>query len=97
MGETPHYKKEASFSKALKVAENNERVAFVQDVPEAPRITQRWLCKYGVSLTINTDKIRRELLYKPIRPMDATLRDFANWYKQYKDTKFRSMDDKTIV
>jgi nucleoside-diphosphate-sugar epimerase len=97
MGETPHYKKEASFSKSLKIAENNERVAFAQENPEAPRITQRWLCKYGVSLTINTDKIRRELLYKPIRPMDATLRDFANWYKKYKDTKFRSMDDKTIV
>lgn len=96
MGETPKYKKELSFSKSLKTAESNERIAFTQDRPEAPKITQRWLCKYGVSLTIDSDKIRRELLYKPIRPMDATLREFANWYKKYKEDSHHLMDNKTI-
>ncbi|MGN1411935.1 MAG: NAD-dependent epimerase/dehydratase family protein [Oscillospiraceae bacterium] len=96
MGETPHYKKEVSFAKSLKLAETNERSAFIQDVPEAPRITQRWLCKYGVSLTIDSNKIRKELLYKPIRPMDATLRDFGNWYKKYKKDKNHFMENKNI-
>ncbi len=86
MGETPHYKKEMSLSKALKTAEANERTAFVQERPEPPRITQRWICKYGVTLTVNSDKIRKELGYMPVRPMDATLRDFGNWYKQYKES-----------
>lgn len=96
MGETPRYKKELSFNKSLKTAEVNERNAFTQDTPEAPRITQRWLCKYGISLTIDSSKIRKELLYKPIRPMDATLRDFANWYKQYKKNDIHFMESRTI-
>ncbi len=96
IGETPKYKKETSFNKALKLAENNERIAFVQDVPTAPRITQRWLCKYGVSLTLDSSKIRKELLYKPVRPMDATLRDFANWYKQYKKSNSHFFEQRTI-
>jgi nucleoside-diphosphate-sugar epimerase len=96
MGETPKYKKEASFNKSLKTAETNERVAFTQDKPEAPRITQRWLCKYGVSLTVDSSKIRHELRYKPIRPMDATLREFANWYKQYKNSDVHFMESKSI-
>ncbi|MCD7801261.1 MAG: NAD(P)-dependent oxidoreductase [Ruminococcus sp.] len=96
MGEVPHYKREMSFNKSLKTAEANERTAFTQDAPEIPRVTQRWLCKYGVSLTLDSSKIRREILYKPVRPMDATLRDFANWYKQYKNSDIHFMESRTI-
>ncbi len=96
MGETPKFKKELSFAKSLKNAELNERKAFTDETADVPLITQRWLCKYGVSLTIDSSKIRKELLYKPVRPMDATLRDFANWYKQYRQNTHHYMDNRTI-